>query len=47
MPVRIPHCRGPWQGVYELKAFISHMGKSMTSGHYVCHIKKPDGALRP
>jgi ubiquitin carboxyl-terminal hydrolase 5/13 len=23
--------------------FISHIGKSVTSGHYVCHIKK-DGA---
>ncbi|KAG9329067.1 hypothetical protein JZ751_008172 [Albula glossodonta] len=27
-------------GRYELLAFISHMGTSTKSGHYVCHIKK-------
>ncbi|KTG32081.1 hypothetical protein cypCar_00009210, partial [Cyprinus carpio] len=27
-------------GRYELFAFISHMGSSTMSGHYVCHIKK-------
>uniref|UniRef100_A0A8C5CWW1 Ubiquitin carboxyl-terminal hydrolase n=1 Tax=Gadus morhua TaxID=8049 RepID=A0A8C5CWW1_GADMO len=27
-------------GRYELLAFISHMGASTMSGHYVCHIKK-------
>ncbi|CAG08062.1 unnamed protein product, partial [Tetraodon nigroviridis] len=27
-------------GRYELFAFISHMGESTMSGHYVCHIKK-------
>ena len=27
-------------GVYELTGFISHVGKSVTSGHYVCHLKK-------
>jgi len=27
-------------GKYELMGFITHMGKSMTCGHYVCHIKK-------
>ncbi|XP_038672538.1 ubiquitin carboxyl-terminal hydrolase 13 [Scyliorhinus canicula] len=27
-------------GRYELFAFISHMGPSTMSGHYVCHIKK-------
>ncbi|OON17453.1 hypothetical protein X801_06707, partial [Opisthorchis viverrini] len=26
--------------VYELCAFISHMGKSTTDGHYVAHIKR-------
>lgn len=26
--------------VYELAAFISHMGTSTHVGHYVCHIKK-------
>jgi len=25
---------------YRLKAFISHMGTSTSSGHYVCHVKK-------
>jgi len=25
---------------YKLFAFISHMGTSTQSGHYVCHIKK-------
>jgi len=29
---------GPSQ--YELKAIISHLGKSTFSGHYVCHLKK-------
>jgi len=28
---------------YELVAFISHMGTSSHSGHYVCHIKDSDG----
>nr|CAG4638254.1 EOG090X0181 [Cyclestheria hislopi] len=28
--------------VYELAAFISHMGTSTNVGHYVCHIKKDD-----
>lgn len=27
-------------GQYELVGFISHIGKSVTSGHYVCHLKK-------
>ena len=27
-------------GQYELMGFISHIGKSVTSGHYVCHLKK-------
>lgn len=27
-------------GVYDIVGFISHMGKSTGSGHYVCHIKK-------
>uniref|UniRef100_A0A6G1S8C6 Ubiquitin carboxyl-terminal hydrolase n=1 Tax=Aceria tosichella TaxID=561515 RepID=A0A6G1S8C6_9ACAR len=26
--------------LYQLKAFISHMGQSTMCGHYVCHIKK-------
>ena len=25
---------------YKLVAFISHMGTSTTTGHYVCHVKK-------
>jgi len=28
--------------LYELKAFISHMGTSTMCGHYVCHIKKDE-----
>jgi len=28
---------------YELAAFISHMGSSSHSGHYVCHIKNKEG----
>merc|ERR1719447_2767846 len=28
---------------YELAAFISHMGTSSHSGHYVCHIKDKEG----
>ena len=28
---------------YELSAFISHMGSSSHSGHYVCHVKGQDG----
>lgn len=27
-------------GRYELFAFVSHMGASTMSGHYICHIKK-------
>jgi len=27
---------------YELQAFVSHMGTSNHSGHYVCHIKDPE-----
>eukprot|EP01052_Picozoa_sp_SAG31_P038826 SAG31_NODE_5261_length_2644_cov_2.116306_2_plen_169_part_00 len=30
-------------GQYELKGFISHMGKNLGSGHYVCHIKLDGG----
>lgn len=29
---------------YRLKAFISHKGPSVHSGHYVAHIRGPDGA---
>lgn len=29
-------------GHYELKAFVTHIGSSTISGHYVCHIKKDD-----
>merc|ERR1712025_1323603 len=42
---------------YQLAAFISHMGSSSHSGHYVCHIKDdgsftmtiklPSASLRP
>lgn len=32
-------------GVYELCAFISHMGTSTACGHYVCHIKSGDDWL--
>lgn len=28
--------------LYQLKAFISHMGTSTMCGHYVCHIKKDE-----
>lgn len=28
--------------LYQLKAFISHMGPSTMCGHYVCHIRKDD-----
>lgn len=27
---------------YELRAFLSHKGPSVHSGHYVAHVKKPD-----
>lgn len=30
----------PLTAEYQLVAFISHMGTSTMSGHYVCHIKK-------
>lgn len=29
---------------YRLKAFISHKGPSLHSGHYVAHIRQDDGA---
>ena len=25
---------------YELQGFITHVGKNVNSGHYICHIKK-------
>ena len=28
------------EGKYQLVGFISHVGKTTGSGHYVCHIKK-------
>lgn len=28
--------------LYQLKAFISHMGTSTLCGHYVCHIQKDE-----
>lgn len=28
--------------LYQLKAFISHMGNSTSCGHYVCHIRRED-----
>jgi ubiquitin carboxyl-terminal hydrolase 5/13 len=28
---------------YELKAFISHKGTSVSCGHYVAHVKQSDG----
>ena len=27
-------------GIYELQSFITHIGRSLEDGHYVCHIKK-------
>jgi len=27
-------------GYYALQSFITHLGDSMTEGHYVCHIRK-------
>jgi hypothetical protein len=30
-------------GEYELLGFASHMGSNLACGHYVAHIKQPDG----
>jgi ubiquitin carboxyl-terminal hydrolase 5/13 len=30
-------------GQYQLVAFISHIGKQVTSGHYVCHVNTANG----
>jgi ubiquitin carboxyl-terminal hydrolase 5/13 len=30
-------------GIYNLRGFISHMGSSPHSGHYVTHVKRNDG----
>ncbi|KCV72971.1 hypothetical protein H696_00524 [Fonticula alba] len=30
------------QPVYRLRAFVSHMGRSAASGHYVCHVRVGD-----
>ena len=38
--------RNARSGHYELVGFISHVGKSTGSGHYVCHIKKELGLGR-
>ncbi len=29
-------------GKYTLQAIISHLGKSVDCGHYICHVKKDD-----
>lgn len=29
---------------YRLTAFISHKGPSVHSGHYVAHVRQPDGS---
>ena len=34
-------------GKYILKAFISHIGKSTTAGHYICHINKSSDLSDP
>lgn len=40
-PVESSACSdGP--GKYELVGFVSHLGKSTSVGHYVCHIRKGD-----
>jgi len=31
------------EGKYKLLAFISHIGRSTTAGHYVCHVRKGKG----
>jgi len=31
-------CKDPKAAKYRLSAFITHLGKSATTGHYVCHI---------
>ena len=36
-----PLLDGP--GKYELAGIISHMGANTACGHYVCHIRGPDG----
>ena len=36
-----PLVDGP--GKYELAGIISHMGANTACGHYVCHIRGPDG----
>jgi len=37
-PAEVVHDNGPAN--YELVAFISHLGRATTSGHYVAHVKK-------
>ena len=29
-------------GLYKLHGFITHLGTSVHSGHYVCHLKRQD-----
>lgn len=36
-PLSLVHDSG--EGVYELFAVVSHMGKNTEHGHYVCHLK--------
>lgn len=31
-------------GKYTLCGIVSHLGKNTGSGHYVCHVRKPDGS---
>eukprot|EP00049_Salpingoeca_infusionum_P022835 m.9051 g.9051 ORF g.9051 m.9051 type:complete len:803 (+) comp5418_c0_seq1:192-2600(+) len=35
-----PSSAGSGSGKYRLKAFISHIGRTAHSGHYVCHVNK-------
>jgi ubiquitin carboxyl-terminal hydrolase 5/13 len=42
VPAAVRECRnGPSK--YQLRAFISHMGSSTHSGHYVAHVLRDDG----
>ena len=34
--------KDPENGVYKLQSFVTHLGASLGSGHYVAHVKSTD-----
>ncbi|KAK2197292.1 bifunctional Ubiquitin specific protease domain/Peptidase C19 [Babesia duncani] len=37
---QVPHPAPCAKGIYEVVSFLSHVGATANSGHYLCHIKR-------